>query len=153
MGGQLVISFKLLITEKAGKPLASTRMSLPVSRARELALSLSGCSTPPSQASGRGTAPSPAPQALPPSGFPAAPALPMMENSLTGCQLPAATRPDHTLLPGLLRTAPLAGVPAGWVLSKGSCWGGWRSRWAGVSAGTSNLSKTILGCSSVWLAR
>lgn len=105
MGGWLVISYKLLITEKAGKPSASTRMSLPARRARELALLLSGCSTPPSQASGRGTAPSPAPQALPPSGLPAAPA-PMTENSLTGCQLPAATRPDHTLLPGLLQTAP-----------------------------------------------
>lgn len=152
MGGQLVISYKLLITEKAGKPLASTRTSLSVSGARELALSLSGCSTPPAQALGRGTPPSPDPWPLLPSALPAAPALPVLGNGLTRCQLPAAARRDRTLLPGLLQTAPLAGMLAGWVLSKGSCWGGWRSRWAGVSAGTANLSKTILGCNSLWLA-
>lgn len=43
--GQLVISCKLLITGKAGKPLASTRRSLPARRAREFTVSLCRHST------------------------------------------------------------------------------------------------------------
>lgn len=104
--GQLAISYKLLITEEAGEPSASTRTSLPASRAMALALSLSGRSTPPAQAPGHGAAPSPSPRALPPSAPPAAPALPAPGNGLSGCQLPAATRHDGTLLPGLLQAAP-----------------------------------------------